>query len=162
MLLGYKTTNKQTKSLMGRASGLLAGHSRGQFAQGTHCPPTSVSPPTAEELQKNYISDGIVSSATMWWWGSCLDCYTCIQTWLSFTTYCVSEVNIWSTWNYDNLKVSMLTLEWQKCGFESCSKHDFLFSNGKLSVCNSVLSDGAPCRFPGMLISHYLTLFLIK
>ena len=35
-------------------------------------------------------------------------------------------------------------------------------TNGKLSVGASLPSDGAPCRFLGMLITHYLTLFFIK
>ena len=33
------------------------------------------------------------------------------------------------------------------------------FPHGKLSICASLPSDGAPCRFPGMLITHYLTFF---
>ena len=34
--------------------------------------------------------------------------------------------------------------------------------NGKLSVYAHLPPDGAPYRFPGRLITHYLTLFVIK
>ena len=42
----------------------------------------------------------------------------------------------------------------------NCLRH-FTIYNGKLSVCTSVLSDGASYRFPGMLITHCLTLLFL-
>ena len=35
---------------------------------------------------------------------------------------------------------------------------DVIKMSGKLSVCTSNPSDGAPCQLPGLLITHYVTL----